>query len=391
MEEKMIYSLTEEQEMIQEVARRIAKEKIIPKRKELDENEIFPREILKEMAEADLFGIFIPETYGGLGFGTFETCLALEQIAWGCAGVATTYAASSLGAYPILLFGNQEQKQNYLPFIARGEKITAFGLTEANAGSDASAIQTTAINDGDYYVLNGAKQWITNAGEADIYTIIALTDKKKGVRGASAFILEKGDEGFFFGKKEKKMGIRASVTGSLIFEDCRIPKERLLGKEGMGFIIALKTLDYARPGVGILGVGLAQAALDESVKFAKQRKQFGQPIISFQAISHMLADMATEIEAARALTYAVCKYIDTNPKDFSKYAAMAKLFGSDIAMKVTLNAVQILGGHGYMRDYPVEKMMRDAKILQIYEGTNQIQRNIIAQVLNKEYGKGQMK
>ncbi|HEC67933.1 MAG TPA: acyl-CoA dehydrogenase, partial [Candidatus Desulfofervidus auxilii] len=347
----MIYSLTEEQEMIQEVARRIAKEKIIPKRKELDENEIFPREILKEMAEADLFGIFIPETYGGLGFGTFETCLALEQIAWGCAGVATTYAASSLGAYPILLFGNQEQKQTYLPFIARGEKITAFGLTEANAGSDASAIQTTAINDGDYYVLNGAKQWITNAGEADIYTIIALTDKKKGVRGASAFILEKGDEGFFFGKKEKKMGIRASVTGSLIFEDCRIPKERLLGKEGMGFIIALRTLDYARPGVGILGVGLAQAALDESVKFAKQRKQFGQPIISFQAISHMLADMATEIEAARALTYAVCKYIDTNPKDFSKYAAMAKLFGSDIAMKATLNAVQILGGHGYMRDY----------------------------------------
>ena len=387
----MIYSLTEEQEMIQEVARRIAKEKIIPKRKELDENEIFPREILKEKAEADLFGIFIPETYGGLGFGTFETCLALEQIAWGCAGVATTYAASSLGAYPILLFGNQEQKQTYLPFIARGEKITAFGLTEANAGSDASAIQTTAINDGDYYVLNGAKQWITNAGEADIYTIIALTDKKKGVRGASAFILEKGDEGFFFGKKEKKMGIRASVTGSLIFEDCRIPKERLLGKEGMGFIIALRTLDYARPGVGILGVGLAQAALDESVKFAKQRKQFGQPIISFQAISHMLADMATEIEAARALTYAVCKYIDTNPKDFSKYAAMAKLFGSDIAMKATLNAVQILGGHGYMRDYPVEKMMRDAKILQIYEGTNQIQRNIIAQVLNKEYGKGQIK
>ena len=387
MEEKMIYSLTEEQEMIQEVARRIAKEKIIPKRKELDENEIFPREILKEMAEADLFGIFIPETYGGLGFGVFETCLALEQIAWGCAGVATTYAASSLGAYPILLFGNQEQKQNYLPLIARGEKITAFGLTEPNAGSDASAIQTTAIKDGDYYVLNGAKQWITNAGEADIYTIIALTDKKKGVRGASAFILEKGDKGFFFGKKEKKMGIRASVTGDLIFEDCRVPKERLLGKEGMGFIIALKTLDYARPGVGILGVGLAQAALDESAKFAKQRKQFGQPIISFQAISHMLADMATEIEAARALTYAVCKYIDTNPKEFSKYAAMAKLFGSDIAMKATLNAVQILGGHGYMRDYPVEKMMRDAKILQIYEGTNQIQRNIIAQVLNKEYGK----
>lgn len=383
----MLYPLTEEQEMIKEVARRIAEEKILPQRAELDEKEEFPREILKEMARADLFGIFIPEAYGGLGFGSFENCLAVEQIAWGCAGVATSFAASGLGAYPILLFGNEDQKQTYLPQIASGEKLAAFGLTEANAGSDAGGIQTTAVKDGDDYILNGTKQWITNAGEADIYTIIALTDKKKGPRGASAFIVEKGDPGFSFGKKEKKMGIRASTTGELIFEDCRIPKERLLGREGMGFIIALRTLDYARPGVGALAVGLAQAALDEAVKFAKQRKQFGQPIIGFQAVGHILADMATQLEAARALTYAICKYIDTKPKDFSKYAAMVKLFASDMAMKVTTDAVQVLGGHGYMKDYPVEKMMRDAKILQIYEGTNQIQRNVIVQNLNKEYGK----
>ncbi|MCD6319325.1 MAG: acyl-CoA dehydrogenase family protein [Candidatus Desulfofervidaceae bacterium] len=383
----MIYPLTEEQQMIKEVARRIAEEKIVPQRAELDEKEEFPREILKEMARSDLFGISIPEEYGGLGFGSFENCLAVEQIAWGCAGVATSFAASGLGAYPILLFGNEDQKQTYLPQIASGEKLAAFGLTEANAGSDAGGIQTTAVKDGDSYILNGTKQWITNAGEADIYTIIALTDKKRGPRGASAFIVEKGDPGFSFGKKEKKMGIRASTTGELVFEDCRIPKERLLGKEGMGFIIALRTLDYARPGVGALAVGLAQAALDEAVKFAKQRKQFGQAIIGFQAVGHILADIATQLEAARALTYAVCKYIDTKPRDFSKYAAMVKLFASDMAMKVTTDALQVLGGHGYMKDYPVEKMMRDAKILQIYEGTNQIQRNVIAQILNKEYGK----
>ncbi len=381
----MLYPLTEEQEMIREVARKIAEERIVPVRAELDEKEEFPRDILKEMAQADLFGIFIPEEYGGLGFGSFENCLAVEQIAWGCAGVATAFAASGLGAYPIVLFGNEEQKKKYLPKIASGERLAAFGLTEPDAGSDASAIKTTAVKDGDYYILNGTKQWITNAAEADIYTIIALTDKKKGARGASAFIVEKGDPGFSFGKKEKKMGIRASTTGELILEDCRIPKNRLIAREGMGYIIALKTLDYARPGVGALAVGLAQAALDEAVKYAKQRKQFGQPIINFQAVAHMLADMATQIEAARALTYTVCRYIDTKPKDFSKYAAMVKLFASDMAMKVTTDAVQVLGGCGYMKDFPVEKMMRDAKILQIYEGTNQIQRNVIARELSKEY------
>jgi len=383
----MLYPLTEEQQMIKETARRLAEEMIVPKRAELDEKEEFPWDILKEMAKLDLFGIFIPEAYGGLGFGCFENALAVEQIAWGCAGVATTYAANGLAAYPILLFGSEEQKKRYLSEIAKGKKLAAFALSESQAGSDAGAIQTTAAKDGNNYVINGIKQWITGAGEADIYVVIAITDKKKGTRGVSAFIVEKEDPGILFGKKERKMGIRASVTREIIFEDCRIPKERLIGREGLGFIVAMRTLDYSRPGVGALGVGLAQAALDEAVKYARQRHQFGQPIISFQAVGHMLADMASQIEAARALVYAVCQYIDKKPKDFSKYSAMSKLIASDMAMKITTDAVQILGGCGYTKDYPVEKMMRDAKILQIYEGTNQIQRNIIAQALNKEYGK----
>ncbi|MDL1972660.1 MAG: acyl-CoA dehydrogenase family protein [Deltaproteobacteria bacterium] len=383
----MLYPLTEEQQMIKETARRLAEEMIVPKRAELDEKEEFPWDILKEMAKLDLFGIFIPEAYGGLGFGCFENALAIEQIAWGCAGVATTYAANGLAAYPILLFGDEEQKKKYLSEIAKGKKMAAFALSESQAGSDAGAIQTTAAKDGNNYVINGIKQWITGGGEADIYVVIAITDKKKGTRGVSAFIVEKEDPGILFGKKERKMGIRASVTREIIFEDCRIPKERIIGREGLGFIVAMRTLDYSRPGVGALGVGLAQAALDEAVKYARQRHQFGQPIISFQAVGHMLADMASQIEAARALVYAVCQYIDKKPKDFSKYSAMSKLIASDMAMKITTDAVQILGGCGYTKDYPVEKMMRDAKILQIYEGTNQIQRNIIAQALNKEYGK----
>ncbi len=379
------YFLTEEQQMIVELCRQIAEEKIVPVRAELDRNEEFPWEIMKDLAQADLFGLYIPEEYGGLGGGTFENCLAVEQLAWGCIGVTTTFAASALGGYPILLFGSKEQKERYLPDVAAGKKLVAFGLTEAGAGSDAAAIKTTAVDAGDHWVINGTKQWITNGGEAEIYTIIAMTDKHKGARGASAFILEKGDEGFSFGKKEKKMGLRASSTRELIFNECRIPKDRLLGRRGQGFIVAMRTLDLARPGIGAIGVGLAQAALDESVKYAKERVQFGQPIISFQAIQHMLADMATEIEASRALVYAVARTIDGGVKNFSKLSAMSKLFPTDVAMKVTTDAVQVLGGYGYMQEYPVEKMMRDAKILQIYEGTNQIQKNVIAQALNKEY------
>ena len=383
----MDYFLNEDQMMIKDLVRQIAEEKVVPVRGELDEKEEFPWEIMKVLARSDLFGLFIPEEYGGLGKGCLELCIAVEELSRACVGVATTYAANALGSYPVLLFGTEEQKKKYLPEIAAGKRLVAFGLTEANAGSDAAGIQTTARLEGNEYVLNGTKQWITNGGEAEIYTIIAMTDKSKGARGASAFIVEKGTPGFSFGKKEKKMGIRASATRELIFDNCRIPKENILGKQGLGFIVAMRTLDNARAGVGAQGVGVAQGAFEEAVKFARQRIQFGHPIISFQAVQHMLADMATEIEAARALVYGVARYVDSGAKEISKESAMAKLFATDMAMRVTTNAVQVMGGSGYMREYPVEKMMRDAKILQIYEGTNQIQRNIIGQALIREAAK----
>ncbi len=383
----MDYFLTEEQTFIRDTARQIAEEKIVPVRAELDEKEEFPHDIIKVMAQSDLFGIFIPEEYGGLGMGSLELCIAVEEISAACLGVSTSYAANALGTFPILLHGSDEQKKKYLPDIAAGKNLGAFGLTEANAGSDAGGIQTTARLDGSEYVLNGTKQWITNAGEADIYTIIAITDKARGARGASAFVVEKGVPGFSFGKKEKKMGIRASTTAELVFKDCRIPKENLIAREGMGFIVAMKTLDSSRTGVGAQGVGVAQGALEEAVKFARQRVQFGHPVISFQAVQHMLADMATQTEAARSLVYSVARFIDGGAKDVSKVSAMAKLFATDVGMKVATDAVQVMGGSGYMREYPVEKMMRDAKILQIYEGTNQIQRNVIGQSLIKEAAK----
>ena len=382
----MNYFLTEEQKAIQELARKIAVEKVIPVRQELDEKEEFPWEMMKVCADTGLFGVSIPEEYGGVGGGVLENCVAVEELSRVCLGVSVSYAAVGLGASPILFYGNSEQKKKYLPDIAKGKRLAAFGLTEPDAGSDAGAIRTTATRKGDGYVLNGTKQWITNGGEAEIYSIIAMTDRTKGPRGASALILEKGTPGFEFGKKEKKMGIRASTTRELIFQDCFVPKENLLGKEGMGFIITMRTFDKTRPGVGAQGVGLAQGALDEAVRYAKEREQFGKKIISFQAIQHILADMATQVEAARALIYSVARYIDQdpNPREISKVSGMAKVFASDVAMKVTTDAVQVFGGYGYMRDYPVEKMMRDAKILQIYEGTNQIQRNIIGQELIKE-------
>ncbi len=366
------------------LARQIADEKIIPVRAELDEKEEFPWEIMKSLAQSDFFGIFIPEEYGGLGRGGFELAVTVEELSRACLAVATTYAANALGTYPILLFGSEAQKKKYLPDIAAGKRLVAFALTEAGAGSDAAGVQTTAQLDGSEYVLNGTKQWITNGGEAEIYTVIAITDKAKGARGASAFIVEKGTPGFSFGKKENKMGIRASSTRELIFENCRIPKENIIAKAGTGFIIAMKTLDNTRTGVGAQGVGVAQGAFEAAADYARERIQFGQPVISFQAVQHMLADMATQIEAARALVYSVARYIDSGAKGVSKDSAMAKVFATDVAMKVTVDAVQIMGGSGYMREYPVEKMMRDAKILQIYEGTNQIQRNIIGQALIKE-------
>jgi alkylation response protein AidB-like acyl-CoA dehydrogenase len=381
------YFLTPEQEMIRDLARKVAIERVLPVRAELDEKEEFPWEVMKACAEAGLFGVSIEEEYGGFGGGEMENSLAVEELSRACLGIATSYAASGLGAHPIMLYGSPEQKKKYLPDIAAGKRLAAFGLTEADAGSDASGIRTTAVRKGDGYVLNGTKQWITNGGEAEIYSIIAITDRTKGPRGASALIVEKGTPGFGFGKKEKKMGIRASATRELVFQDCFVPKENLIAREGMGFIITMRTFDRTRVGVGAQGVGIAQGALDAAVRYAREREQFGKKIIAFQAVQHILADMATQVEAARALVYSVARYIDgdRNPKEISKVSGIAKVFASDVAMKVTTDAVQVFGGYGFMRDYPVEKMMRDAKILQIYEGTNQIQRNVIGQELIKEY------
>ncbi|MFH2144871.1 MAG: acyl-CoA dehydrogenase family protein [Candidatus Omnitrophota bacterium] len=380
----MDYLLTEEQIMVRDLARKIAQEKLKDRVAEFDQSEEFPWPIMKLLAEADLFGVYLEEKYGGMGGGILELCLVTEELSRVCGGVAVSYAASALGTEPIMLFGSEEQKKKYLPEIASGKKLAAFGLTEPNAGSDAGAIETTAKKDGDYYILNGTKHFITNGGDAEIYVIIAMTDKTKGSRGSSAFIVEKGTPGFTFGKKEEKMGIRTSSTRELVFTDCKIPKKNLLAKEGMGFIVTMKTFDMSRPGVAAQAVGIAQGALDLAIEYSRQRQQFGKPISSFQGLQFMLADMATQVEAARALVYSLARMLDSGNTKVSKESAMAKLFASDVAMKVTTDAVQIYGGYGYMRDYPVEKFMRDAKITQIYEGTNQIQRSIIAANLIKE-------
>ena len=380
----MNYLFTEEQEMIRDLARKIAVEKIAPVAAHYDETEEFPWPVMKVIADSDLFGVYIGEEYGGFGGGVTELAIVTEELSKACGSIAVSYAASALGTYPIIISGNEEQKKKYLPEIAAGKKLAAFGLTEANAGSDAGGIQTTAKKEGDYYILNGTKQWITNGGEAEIYSVVAITDKSRGARGASAFIVEKGTPGFSFGKKEKKMGIRSSATTDLIFENCKIPAENLLGKEGHGFLVAMKTFDKSRPGVAAQAVGIAQGALDHAVKYSRERIQFDKPISSFQGIQFMLADMTTQIEASRALVFATARMVDSGEKNIAKASAMVKLFASDVAMKVTTDAVQIFGGYGYMREYPVEKYMRDAKITQIYEGTNQIQRGVIAANLIKE-------
>jgi butyryl-CoA dehydrogenase len=378
------YFLTDEQKMIRDLAAQVAREKIAPIAAELDESGEFPWDVVQTLAKADLFRVFVPSEYDGLGGGIFEMCLVVEELSRACGGIALSYAASGLGTIPIILFGSDEQKKKYLPRLAAGEILAAFGLTEPGAGSDAAGIKTTAKADNGSYVINGTKQWITNGGEAAIYSVIALTDPTRGVRGSSAILVEKGTPGFDFGKKENKMGIRASATRELVFQDCRVPKANLLGKEGMGFLVAMRTLDQSRPGVASQAVGIAQGALDKALDYSRERQQFGKTISSFQGIQFLLADMATQVEAARALTYAAARSIDAGDKDVSRMSAMAKVFASDTAMKVTTDAVQVFGGYGYMKDYPVEKMMRDAKITQIYEGTNQIQREVIALNLIKE-------
>jgi len=383
----MDYGFNELQQMVRDLARKIAEERILPERARLDEEEEYPKEVMKTLSDSDMLGIYIPEEYGGMGGGCMELSIAIEELSKVCGGVAICYAANVLGAYPILLYGTKEQKKKYLPQLATGKMFAAFGLTEPNAGSDAGSVETTAIRDGDTYILNGTKQWITNASEAHVFTIIASTNRDRGARGISAFIVDRDTPGFTIGKKEKKLGIRCSPTCELHFEDCKIARENMLYKENRGFRVTMNTLDKARPGIGAQAVGIAQGALDEAIAFAKNRVQFGQPISSFQAIQHMLADMATQIEAARLLVYHAARAVDCDAKDTAKIAAMAKVFASDVAMKVTVDAIQVCGGTGYMRDYPVEKYMRDAKITQIYEGTNQIQRTIIALALVKESSK----
>lgn len=375
--------LTEEELMVRDLARKLAEERIAPAAAELDEREEFPRELVREIGRAGLFGLGVPEAYGGMGLGHLATCLAIEEISRGCGGVGVTYAASILGYAPILHFGTEEQKRTYLPRLCAGDAVAAFALTEPQAGSDASAIRCRAERTPAGYVLNGTKQWITNGGEASVYTVIALTDPQRGARGASAFVLPGDSPGLSFGRKERKLGIRCSATRELVFRDCVVPPEALLGREGQGFLIAMGNLSLGRPGVGAQALGIAQAALDHSLRYSMEREQFGQPIGRFQAVAHLLADMAISIEAARALVYAVARSQAAQAKGFGAAAAMAKTFASDTAVNAALAAVQIFGGYGYMRDYPVEKLLRDAKITQIYEGTNQIQRNVIAGELQK--------
>ena len=356
---------------------------MLPVRAELDEKEEFPWGIVKDLAAADMFRVFVPEEHDGLGGGCLELCLVVEELSRVCSGIAVTYAASALGCMTLMEYGTDVQKKKYLPDIASGKKLGAFAITEPTAGSDAGNIKTTAEKVAGGYLLNGTKQFITNGGEAEIYTVIALTDKTRGARGASAILVEKGTPGFTFGKKEKKMGIRTSATRELVFRNCLVPEENLLGKPGMGFIQAMRLFDRSRPGIGAQAVGLAQGALEAATDYAQERVQFNQPLITMPVIQSMLADMAIQTEAARALVYAAARYVDSGARNVTEESAMAKVFASDTAMKVTVDAVQICGGAGYMRDYPVEKMMRDAKILQIYEGTNQILRNAIAINLRK--------
>ena len=383
----MEYFLSDEQKTIKSLARRIAEEKILPVRAELDEKEEFPWDIIKELAAADMFRIFVPEEYEGLGGGCLELCLVMEELSRVCGGVAVSFAATALGSFMLTDHGSEEQKKQYLPSIASGSRLAAFALTEPQAGSDALAIKTTADKVDGGYMLNGTKQFITNGGEAEIYTVIALTDKDRGPRGASAFLVEKDTPGFSFGKKEKKMGIRASSTRELVFRNCLVPEENMIGKPGRAFFMTMKLLDQSRPGVGAQAVGIAQGALEAAVNYTEQRIQYDHPLSALPVVQDMLAEMAIQVEAARALVYAVARTVDSGGDGYTEGSAMAKVFASDVAMKVTTDAVQVCGGAGYMKDYPLEKMMRDAKITQIYEGSNQVLRNTIAMHLRKRKAK----
>ncbi|WP_026476998.1 acyl-CoA dehydrogenase [Alkaliphilus transvaalensis] len=379
----MNFNLSKEHIMLQKLYKEFSDHEVKPLAEEIDEKEVFPIDTVRKLKECGFMGIPFPKAYGGAGADQLAYAMAVEALSKVCATTGVIVSAhTSLCAAPIFEFGTEEQKQKYLIPLAKGEKLGAFGLTEANAGTDASAQQTIAILEGDHYLINGSKIFITNAGYADIYIIMAMTDKSQGTRGISAFIVEADTEGFSVGKKEAKLGIKGSATCELILENCRIPKENLLGKEGKGFSIAMKTLDGGRIGIAAQALGIAQGALDETVAYVKERKQFGKPLSYFQNTQFQLADMDTKVEAARLLVYKAA-FNKTMGLPYSKEAAMAKLFASETAMEVTTKAVQLHGGYGYTREYPVERMMRDAKITEIYEGTSEVQRMVISAQLLK--------
>lgn len=379
----MNFQLSEEHKMIRKMVRDFAKNEVAPTAEQRDEEESFDMKIFHQMAELGLTGIPWPEEYGGIGSDYLAYCIAVEELSRvdGSVGVILS-AHTSLAGWPVYTFGTEEQKQKYLRPMAEGTKVGAYGLTEPSAGSDAGSMKTSAKEDGDHYVLNGSKIFITNGGIADIYVVFAVTDPESKHKGTTAFIVEKDFEGFSVGKKEKKLGIRSSPTTEIIFDNCRVPKENVLGELGQGFKIAMQTLDGGRNGIAAQAVGIAQGAMDAAVDYAKEREQFGKPIAANQGISFKLADMATSIEASRLLTYQAA-WLESNKLSYSKESAMAKLMAGDTAMKVTTEAVQVFGGYGYTKDYPVERFMRDAKITQIYEGTQEVQRLVISRMVTK--------
>lgn len=379
----MDFSLSKQEELFLQMIREFTAKEVAPLAAEIDEQERFPAETVEKMGKIGLMGIPVPKEYGGQGGTNQLYTMAVEELGRACATTSVVVSAhTSLCIAPILENGTEEQKQKYLPKLASGEWIGAFGLTEPNAGTDAAMQQTTAVDNGDEWILNGSKVFITNAGPAHVYIVMAMTDKSLGTKGISAFIVEKGFPGFSIGKKEKKMGIRGSATCELIFENCRVPKENLLGKVGMGFKIAMKTLDGGRIGIASQALGIAQGALDETVRYTKERKQFGKAIAAFQNTQFQLADLETKVQAARLLVRSAAFKKDQG-EPYSADAAMAKLFAAETAMEVTTKAVQLHGGYGYTREYPVERMMRDAKITEIYEGTSEVQRMVIAGKLLK--------
>jgi alkylation response protein AidB-like acyl-CoA dehydrogenase len=379
------FTLTEEHQMLRDTVRSLVEDKIEPRAAEIDETDEFPADIYDALVAADLHAIHIPEEFEGMGGDALAAVLVIEELSRASAAVSLIPAVNKLGSLPLMLAGSAELQQRYLPPVARGEGMFSYALSEPEAGSDAGGMRTRAVADGDDWILNGVKRWITNAGVSEYYTVLALTDPEKGTRGGiSAFVVEKGDAGFTFGAPEKKLGIKGSPTRELFFDDVRLPGDRIIGEVGTGFTTAMRTLDHTRITIAAQAIGIAQGALDYALGYVKERKQFGKAIAEFQGLQFMLADMGMKLEAARQLTYAAAAKSERGDADLTYFGAAAKCFASDVAMEITTDAVQLLGGYGYVKDYPVERFMRDAKITQIYEGTNQVQRIVMArQLLNR--------